>query len=307
MTLILFAIGVVFVGVSARLVARAAVVPRLHLKAHLREIQDYGFESPVTETDLPAAERFKRAFRSTSERTGKFMMQRFPSFKPLKAGELAAAGFYEVTPEAVHGYRVLGGVSLPLLILLMLLAGGKVSGLGILLVLGSGAAGCVLPSFVIRKRGTSRLNEVDRQLPDLIDLLIATIEAGMGFTASLGLIAERFDGPLGDELRLTMKQQTLGMSTQQALDDLGERADTQSVRAFVRTAGRGESLGVSIGPVLRELSSDQRRRRRLTAREKMQKAPVKMIFPLMFLIMPALMIVLMFPAAWSLAHDLPGF
>jgi tight adherence protein C len=79
-----------------------------------------------------------------------------------------------------------------------------------------------------------------------------------------------------------------------------ERCDTPSVRAFVRTAARGESLGVSIGPVLRELSADQRRRHRMAAREKMQKAPVKMIFPLMFLIMPALMIVLFYPAVASL-------
>ena len=93
-----------------------------------------------------------------------------------------------------------------------------------------------------------------------------------------------------------MKQQSLGMSIHQALEDMAERCHTPSVRPFVRTAGRGESLGVSIGPVLRELSSDQRRRRRQAAREKMQKAPVKMIFPLMFLIMPALMIVLMYPA-----------
>ena len=79
------------------------------------------------------------------------------------------------------------------------------------------------------------------------------------------------------------------------------------MRAFVRTAARGETLGVSIGPVLRELSADQRRRRRQSAREQMQKAPVKMIFPLMFLIMPALMIVLMYPAAYSVSHNLPGF
>jgi tight adherence protein C len=234
-------------------------------------------------------------------------MLRFPSFKALRPGELAAAGFYDVTPEAVHGYRVLGATALPLLVLLLLLAGGGLSGVALLLVPGSGLAGGVLPSFLIRKRGASRLSEVDRQLPELIDLLIATIEAGMGFTASLGLIAERFTGPLGDELKVTMKQQALGMTTSQALEDMGERSDTPSVRSFVRTASRGESLGVSIGPVLRELSSDQRRRRRLAAREKMMKAPVKMIFPLMFLIMPALMIVLMYPAAWSLAHDLPGF
>ena len=125
----------------------------------------------------------------------------------------------------------------------------------------------------------------------------------MGFTASLGLVAERFEGPLGEELKLTMQQQSLGMSIQSALDEMVLRCDTPSVRAFTRTASRGESLGVSIGPVLRELSTDQRRRHRMAARTKMQKAPVKMIFPLVFLVMPALMIVIFYPALYGIKHS----
>ncbi len=170
----------------------------------------------------------------------------------------------------------------------------------------SALAGWQLPAFVIRKRGSARLDDIERQLPELIDLLIATVEAGMGFSASLGLVSEKMTGALGDELRLTMKQQSLGISIQKALDDMVERADCASVRAFVRTASRGETLGVSVGPVLRELSADERRRRRQAAREKMQKAPIKMIFPLMFLIFPALMIVLMYPAGYSVIHNLSG-
>jgi tight adherence protein C len=302
MNFFLFAFGVVLVGVSGRLVARAVVIPRMRLKTHLREILDYGFESPAVDADLSSNERLKRSLRLTAVRVGGYAMRRFPSIKSLQANELAAAGFYDVTPEAVHGYRILGGLSFPLVIMLLLLASGHFSGVSILLVVGAGAGGCIMPSFLIRKRGAARMDDIDRALPELIDLLIATIEAGMGFAASLALLAERFHGPLGDELRLTMKQQTLGISIQRALADMGDRCQTPSVRAFVRTASRGETLGVSIGPVLRELSGEQRRRRRQAAREKMQKAPVKMIFPLMFLIMPALMVVLMYPAAYSLLH-----
>jgi tight adherence protein C len=159
---------------------------------------------------------------------------------------------------------------------------------------------------MVRKRGGSRLAEVDTRLPELIDLLIAMVEAGMGFTASLGMVADRFDGAIGEELKLTMSRQSLGLSIQQALEEMAERCDTPAVRAFVRTAARGETLGVSIGPVLRELSGDQRRRHRMAAREKMQKAPIKMIFPLIFLVFPALMIVLLFPAVYSVSHNLSG-
>jgi tight adherence protein C len=307
MTTLLFILGVGLVGISGRLLARAIVVPRLHLKAHLREIADYGFESPFGEVDVPIMLRLKRSFKRTAVRVGGFVMRRFPSLKPLSASELAAAGIYDSSEELVHGYRVFGGTLLPLFLLLLFGAGGSVGALALLAVVMSGLAGFIMPSFIIRKRGAARMDDIERQLPELIDLLIATIEAGMGFTASLGMIAERFEGALGDELRLTMKQQTLGMSTGQALEEMGNRCQTSSMRAFVRTAMRGESLGISIGPVLRELSTDQRKRRRQSARERMQKAPVKMIFPLMFLIMPALMIVLMYPVAYSLSHNIPGF
>lgn len=304
--MLLFGLALLLVAITARLVVHAAVLPRLQLKVHLRGVRDYGFESQDTGAEANAVGRLRRRVSQFAERFGGFVMKRFPSLSVLSASELSAAGLYDVSPETVHGYRAMGAVGLPGLILLAVAAGGGLSMLKILLVVLSAAAGWMLPSFVIRRRGSARLDEVDRRLPELIDVLIATVEAGMGFTASLALVAERFQGPIGQELRLTMKRQTLGISTQEALEEMADRCDTPSIRAFVRTASRGESLGVSIGPVLRELSSDQRRRQRQSAREKMQKAPVKMIFPLIFLIFPALMIVLLFPAAYSIMENLSG-
>jgi Flp pilus assembly protein TadB len=303
---LLFLIGIVLAGVSGRLIARAVVANRMALKAHLREIRDYGFEPVYVEQDLTTGERLKRSLQRLADWTGTMLLARAPSLPSLSASDLSAAGFYDITPERVHGYRALAGLGLPSLILLLILSSGKVSALQLLIVVFTGLGGWQLPAFVIRRRGSSRLDEIERQLPDVIDLLIATIEAGMGFAASLGMISDRMTGPLGDELRLTMKQQSLGISIQQALEEMVERCDCPSVRAFVRTSSRGESLGVSIGPVLRELSADERRRRGQAAREKMQKAPIKMIFPLMFLIFPALMIVLMYPAGYSVMHSLGG-
>jgi hypothetical protein len=105
MTFFLFAIGLVLVGVSGRLAVLAIVIPRMRLKTHLREVLDYGFDSPAVDSDLSFNERLKRSVRLTAERIGGYAMRRFPTIKALKANELAAAGFYDVTPEAVHGYR----------------------------------------------------------------------------------------------------------------------------------------------------------------------------------------------------------
>jgi pilus assembly protein TadC len=305
MNVFLFLIGIVLVAVTGRLVLRAALVPRFVLKAHLHAIRDYGFDSTFDARDLKPGQRLKRALRHRAERTGRFVIRRFPSLTPLSISELSAAGFYDASMELVQGYRVFAAVGLPLFLGLLMAPSG-LSGLKLLLLVMSALAGWMLPSFLVRKRGASRLEEIDRRLPELIDVLIATVEAGMGFTAALSLVATRFDGAIGEELKLTMRQQSLGMSVQAALDEMVARCDTPSVRAFVRTASRGETLGASIGPVLRELSSDERRRHRMSAREKMQKAPIKMLFPVMFLIMPALMIVLMFPAIYNVTHSSSG-
>jgi tight adherence protein C len=302
---VLFVLGIGLVAVTGRLTLRAALIPRMALKAHLREIADYGFESTADDQALDASERFKRALRIRAQRTGRAMMRRFPSISALSLSELTAAGLYETSPEVVHGYRAFAAAGLPTVMALLLVPTG-ISSLKVMLILMSALAGWMGPSFILRKRGSKRLEEIDRKLPELIDVLIATVEAGLGFTASLSLVSERFGGPIGEELKLTMKQQSLGMSVQSALDEMADRCDTPSMRAFVRSAGRGETLGVSIGPVLRELSADQRRRHRMAARGKMQKAPVKMIFPLMFLIMPALMIVLLYPAAYQVSSSLSG-
>jgi tight adherence protein C len=306
MTTLLFILGIVLIAVTVRIGTRALVVPRLQLKAHLRELQDYGFVNPIGETDISLKERLGAAFRVCADRLGGYMMRRFPQLPALAKTDLSAAGFYNISEERVHGYRAMLAVAMPMTLYLLLVAGQPMKMTSVLLISLSIAGGWQTPSFIVRKRGTSRMDEIERQLPELLDLLIATIEAGMGFAAALKLIADRLDGPLGEELRLTMREQSLGMTISEALEAMAERAPTPSMRAFVRTAARGESLGVSIGPVMRELSADQRRRRRQAAREKMQKAPIKMIFPVMFLIFPALMIVLMYPAAWAVMKNLPG-
>ena len=307
MIFLLFVIGVLLVGVSGRLVAQAIVLPRLQLKHHLREIQDYGFDQRSLVEEAQSRVKLKDAVRRFAERAGRFTMLHASALKPLKRGNLTAAGFYDVTTETVHGYRALAMVGAPSLVLFFLFAsGGGLSLMTLVLLVAAGIAGWQLPAVLIRSRGAARLDDMDRHLPELIDLLIATVEAGMGFGGSIGMIAHRFTGGLGDELRLTLKQQSLGISNEQALNDMAERCDTPAIRAFVRTVNRGESLGVSIGPILRELAVDMRRRRRQAAHEKMQKAPVKMMFPLMFLIMPPLMMVIGYPAAYSVFSTFGG-
>jgi tight adherence protein C len=202
----------------------------------------------------------------------------------------------------VLGLRTLLALFLPLLVVI---AGLSFDLITIVILLAAPVIGWELPGVAIRARGRSRLDAIDRELPRLIDVLIATIEAGLGFAASLQMLAHSFKGPLGAELRLAQREQELGISTERALENLQNRCDTPSMRAFARSLIHAQELGVSIGPMLRNLAVDIRRRRRQTAREKIQKLPIKMLFPLM-LILPPVFIVILYPAIYNIITSLHG-
>jgi len=144
------------------------------------------------------------------------------------------------------------------------------------------------------------------QLPELIDLLVVTVEAGLGFGSSLQVASEKLDGPLGDELRLTLQEQNMGLSTNESLKNMLARAETPAMRSFVRSILQGEILGVSIGEIMRNLSTEMRKRRRAAAEERAQKAPIKILFPLIFLIFPAMFIILLGPAVFQFLEAFGG-
>jgi tight adherence protein C len=299
MSALLFILGVVLFAISGRMVARAIAVPRLQLRQHLSAISEYGFASESDQDQAKSRSRIHDKLAAIATRVGGWAIIHLTALPALEHGQLASAGLYESEPETVHGYRALAAVLLATLTLLFAATSIGVSMLALVLTLAAAAAGWQLPAVVIKSRGQVRLDGIDKELPDLIDLLIATVEAGMGFAGSLALVASRLPGALGEELLVTVRQQNLGISTSEALEEMLERCDTPSMRAFVRTITRSESMGLSIGPILRELATDMRRRRRQAVQEKMHKAPVKMLFPMMFLIMPAMFIVLFYPAVHS--------
>jgi tight adherence protein C len=143
--------------------------------------------------------------------------------------------------------------------------------------------------------------EIDLEVPELVDLLVTTVEAGVGFGTALQLVARRVEGPLGQELRITLREQGMGLTIENALENMRNRIDTLSVRTFVQAIVQGQLLGVSIGKILRDLAVDMRKRRRQMAEERAQKMPTKILFPLIFLIMPALFIIVLFGPILGLA------
>lgn len=157
----------------------------------------------------------------------------------------------------------------------------------------------VLPDLLIGIRGKRRQEEIARSLPDVLDQITISVEAGLGFDTAIAHVAHNVDGPLSQELAHMLQDVKLGMSRGQAFDSLTERTDVQELRQFVIALQQAEKLGVPIAEVLRVQSSELRTIRRQTAEEAAQKVPVKMILPLVLLILPALVMIVLAPAIFD--------
>jgi tight adherence protein C len=304
--LIVVATGVMLLGTGIVLLARGAVMPRLRTAETLGHIDSYGFTAArENEDDAPnrpatgAVDRLAGTLGALGARFGGF---REASLRR----ELVAAGLYSLAPRKFLGYRILCAVCVPAAWLWSASAAGYSGPIAVLGVPCALLAGWIAPMTILRRRARRRFDRIDYDLPNLIDLLVVTVEAGLGFNGSLQLAAERLHGPLGDELRLTLQEQSMGLSTNEALRNLLARCDTPLMRSFVRSVLQGETLGVSIGQIMRELATEMRKRRRQAAEEKAQKAPIKLLFPLVFLIFPAMFVILLGPAIFAFLNAIGG-
>jgi tight adherence protein C len=295
--------GLALIGAAVALTLRAVAIPRMAAATRVGEIKAYGFGG---EPDADADERGSAIDRAASA-VGQAVARHSRRFKEEDVRHhLVRAGMYTTSPNTFLGYRVLSSIALPTAMVWMLGAIGSQGGLVIVGGILGAFTGWSLPMSVVRRRAQQRMERVEVDLPELIDLLVVTVEAGLGFSGSLRVAADRFHGPLRDELRLTLQEQRLGLPTNTALTHLLERCETPSMRSFVRSVLQGETLGVSIGHIMRNLGVEMRKRRRQYAEERAQKAPVKMLFPLIFLLLPALFIVLLFPALYTFLQTFGG-
>jgi tight adherence protein C len=304
--IILLLFGIALTAVAAAFAVRAVAIGGVRRRNTLAQIASYGFVGPVvTSQEAPVHGGLRAFVDSLATRLGTLAVRRFASLREQEVRtHLRTAGLYHVRVETFVGYRMLAAGVVPSLWLLLSLTSGSISPRGLLLVSVTAMMGWVLPLFFLKRRGTQRLHEIDLEMPELVDLLVTTVEAGVGFAAALQLVARRVQGPLGQELRITLQEQNMGLTIEAALENMLDRVDSVSMRAFVQAMIQGQNLGVSIGRILRDLALDMRKRRRQMAEERAQKAPTKILFPLVFLILPALFIVILGGPLIGLANTL---
>jgi tight adherence protein C len=178
--------------------------------------------------------------------------------------------------------------------------------LELLLVAGASAIGFAAPIVWLRGRVARRGLAIQQALPDTLDLIVVSVEAGLGFEAALARITDQAEGPLAEELRHVLSDMNLGISRREALQAMALRARTHGVSSLVTAILQAERTGMSVGGVLRNQASHVRMLRRQRAEEAAMKAPLKMLFPLIFFIFPSLFVVVLGPAVLNLMRTLGG-
>ena len=202
-------------------------------------------------------------------------------------------------PDRILGVKGLGLVVLTALGMLI----GASSPLR-LIVFGAvgGGAGFFLPDLLLYNAGQKRQARIRAGLPDAMDMLTVCVEAGLGFDAALAQVARAGSGPLAAELARVLQEMQIGKSRTEALRSMAGRTTVPELRSFASALVQAGELGISVASVLREQSKEMRLRRRQWAEELAQKVPVKILFPLLFCLFPALFVVILGPAAITISH-----
>ncbi len=294
------ALAFLFLAVSAYLVGEVVTQPSRERARAVRRAATYG-RNRVAATGLERLRFSERVLVPATARLAQFALRLNPrtSLDSISTRLLAAGMGRSVTPTAFLAMK--GGGALTGGILGFVL-GTAIAGpfAGVMFSFGLGVGGFIIPGFVVGMRGRKRRDEIRAQLPDALDLLAVSVEAGLGFDGAVAKLTEHMEGPLAEEFSLTLGEMRIGESRHDALKKLAERSAAQEVASFCRAIIQADQLGISLGRLLRVQATDARLKRQAAAEEKAMKSPIKMLFPTVIFIFPSMFIVILGPAMLNL-------
>jgi tight adherence protein C len=244
---------------------------------------------------LPALERLvKPALRNIGKTLGSLTPGEIRSW--IEQQIVCAGNPWQINFNILVAAQVLAGAAFFLLSVglfsLLQLEGGRLLILSLIMAL----VGLLLPVAVVNSRAESRKLSIQKSLPDWLDLLLVSVEAGLGFDMALKRVASQMPGSLSEEVNRAVEEIRMGSSREEALRGVARRTGVSDLSSFISAIIQAEQLGSSIGATLRVQAASMRQKRRQRVEEIAMKAPIKMIFPLLFFIFPALFVVILGPA-----------
>ncbi len=238
------------------------------------------------------------------------LAQRFTPSNSIEAvrHKLELGGMaHKIKPAQFLGIRIMGSMALGILSLLVAFAGTVPLGTRLLMIVVAFALGYLVPGIWLGSKIKRRQDDVQKALPDALDLLTICVEAGLDFVSSMQKVAEKWDNELSAAFMRTVQEMQLGKLRREALRNMANSMDVPDVTSFVAAIVQADALGVSMAKVMRIQSDTMRMKRRQRAEEKARQAPVKMMLPLVFFIFPTILIVLLGPAVIQIKNtDLSG-
>src|SRR5581483_3547360 len=297
--MLLLLLAVLLLGLAVYLAAEAATVPAREHQLAVRRASRYG--ASRARGQGPPVLRFReRVVAPAVQHLASVALRLNPKTNVESLGmRLLAAGLAaRVSTTQFLALKSALGLAVGFVTLVFGVAASPIA--GILLAPMAAAFGFLFPDGYLTMRIRSRREAVRAQLPDTLDLLAVSVEAGLGLDGALAKLTEHMEGPLIDEFALTLGEIRIGEARHDALKKLADRLAIPEVAAFVRSVIQADQLGISLGRILRVQAADSRLRRQQAAEEKAMKAPIKMLFPTVLFIFPAMFLVILGPALLNL-------
>jgi tight adherence protein C len=282
------------------LVGEAATLPARERRTSVRRAATYGkVRAVLGPRQLPFSDRI---LAPMGDRLARWTLRLHPktTVEGVSSRLLAAGLGRKISPNTFLAFKSALAIAG---ILVGALFGGAAAGPGAVLFAAVALAGVgfIGPDLVVGHKARARKDRIRAELPDALDLMAVSVEAGMGFDGAISKLTEHMHGPLADEFALTLGEIRIGESRQDALKKLSERTGTPELSSFVRSIIQADQLGISLGRILRVQATDSRLKRQAAAEEKAMKAPIKMLFPTVLFIFPAMFLVILGPAFLNLS------
>lgn len=279
------------------LVHRMILGKRIIIAQRMDTVVGSSAPPPIRQQELSAPlyqRAIKPALAGLAKLLGKFIPATREESLAIKLREAGNPGNLAPRELMVIKYLIAAGIAF--LLFLLAESTGKAFAQSVLLALVGIPLGWLIPDVILNSKARQRKEEVEGDLPDVLDLLTVSVEAGLGFDGALLKVVEKSKGVLADEFIQVLQETKMGKSRREALRDMADRVGVPDLSNFVSAVIMADQLGIGIGNVLRLQSQDMRQKRRQRAEEKAMKAPIKMLIPMVLFIFPAIFVILLGPA-----------